>query len=106
MSDPTKVPVLPPTPTLDKRSAVIEKSHAIGEFLDWLSEQGIHFARWEKVEGYRDERLFTIHEGPSQLLHRYFEIDPKAEEEELRALLEHHLALLEHHRQMNAVPHG
>jgi hypothetical protein len=77
----------PKTPTLDRRNAVIGESHAIGRFLDWLSEEGIRLGRYERVEGLRGEWLLQIHEGPSNLLHRYFNIDPAEEERELRAIL-------------------
>lgn len=30
------------TPTLAKRSKIIDESNAIGAFLDWLSEKDIH----------------------------------------------------------------
>jgi len=83
----------PETPTLDRRSGVIEESNSIGRFLDWLSGQGIRLARYEKVEGLRDEWLMPIYEGPSALLHRYFDIDPNAEETELRALLDYQRSL-------------
>lgn len=34
------------TPTLAKRSKIIDESNAIGAFLDWLSEKDIHLAVW------------------------------------------------------------
>lgn len=33
---------MPETPECDRMVAVAEDSHKIGEFLDWLAEQGIH----------------------------------------------------------------
>lgn len=34
-----------PTPELDKRSKILDQSHAVGEFLDWLREvKGWHLA--------------------------------------------------------------
>lgn len=109
------MPELPvSTPTLDKRAAVIEESHAIGRFLDWLAEQHIElvkederysavlsrraYAAGDDPERNEDEVIgqrgdpvtvyLPIHEGPSSLLHRYFDIDPEAEENELRGLLD------------------
>lgn len=37
---------IPPTPELDKMHTVKEKSQAIGEFLEWLNERGIHLCKW------------------------------------------------------------
>jgi hypothetical protein len=75
----------PKTPTLDKRAPILELSNAIGEFLDWLPSQGIHLAVYGTPP--YDRMLFPTAPHPSELLHRYFEIDPKAEEAERRALL-------------------
>jgi hypothetical protein len=102
------------TPTLDKRSKVIDESQSIGAFLDWLRLQGIElvkadgrfkaelsetaYAAGDDPERNEEEVIgeygdpvdvyFPINEGPSALLHRYFDIDPKAEEAERRALLD------------------
>lgn len=125
----------PSTPVLDALHAespcdgkVVTHSQLIGQFLDWLNEEGIHLAKWghefysdpisrrdlpkdergssanlpagvsyqdwlDVVVSYRDregteDRLIPIHEGPSQLLHRYFKVDPNAEENERRAILD------------------
>ena len=127
----------PSTPTLDRRSAeaecngsILTHSNKIGEFLDWLSEQGIHLSTYserderpvyrndlhksdprrqlpEGMKRYTEEhdrwlneiieweeievtpRLIPIGENFNSLLHRYFEIDPEAEEAERRALLDY-----------------
>lgn len=76
----------PPTPVLDAMLKVAPDSQKIGDFLDWLSEQGIQLAKWGKDE-YDEDVLIPIHEGPSALLHRYFNIDAKEEERERRRLL-------------------
>lgn len=102
----------PATPVLDRRDApsecdgrLVTHSNQIGQFLDWLSDQGIVLAKrgatldlpkfatpfsdeivgWDTVED--EDVLVPISEGPSALLHRYFDIDPDEEEAELRALL-------------------
>lgn len=72
----------PHTPTLDRRAKIIEESHQIGAFLDWLNDEGIQLAR------YHDQFLVLLGKGPSALLHKYFGIDPQEEERELRSLLE------------------
>lgn len=38
---------MPPTPELDRQAAVLDDSHKIGEFLDWLTAQDIHLAVYE-----------------------------------------------------------
>lgn len=116
----------PATPTLDRRNAVAPDSQKIGQFLDWLQEQGIVLGKWgfetfskerrlvpERFRGpdwfdlpfprpsYRDwnreqvsypgteDRVIPTGESIDALLHRYFDIDPKAEEDELQAVLEY-----------------
>lgn len=93
--------VAPPTPVLDAMHVehpcdgkMVTHSNLIGAFLDWLSEQGIQLAKWESVphesafgREYQTDELLSIHEGPSKLLHRYFEVDDAAEERERRAIL-------------------
>lgn len=74
-------------PEHDKMSAVLEQSQTIGEFLDWLSEQGITRARFEKMEGWRDPVLVPTHESIEVLLARYFGIDLSVIEAEKRAML-------------------
>lgn len=86
MSD-TTVPTMPETPECDRMLVVAPESQKIGEFLDWLSEQGIHLASYEEVEEYRDEQLVVRHEPFDRLLARYFEIDLKKVEAERRAIL-------------------
>ena len=89
------------TPTLDrmlephrlrgdgKACTVADHSQLIGDFLDWLSEQGIHLAKWEEVDGLRrDQRLFAVGAPFESLLADYFGVDLKAMEAERRALLD------------------
>jgi hypothetical protein len=67
----------------------MDQSHVISGFLDWLSAEGIVLGRWQKLRVWGEDRLIPVHDGPSALLHRYFEIDPVAEENELQAVLEY-----------------
>lgn len=107
---------LPKTPELDKRSEIIKDGHsqAIGEFLDWLQQQGLSLMRYRtdltderpcsRCDGENREcprcngsRFIEItvsgwtSDGRSveQLLADYFEIDLTKIEEERRALLDH-----------------
>lgn len=90
----------PPTPELDKMLAVKDKSQVIGEFLDWLRNEGVllttchsHTAECEDDEGricglndYEHEELTLSIE---QLLAKYFEINLRTIERERAMLLEH-----------------
>jgi len=86
----------PPTPTLDKRSRAIEEGHsqAIGDFLAWLGEQGIHRMHWVEdpylaAEAGRPDGGYWEPDGRSidRLLADYFEIDLVQVEAEQRAVL-------------------
>lgn len=96
MSNPNRVqmPCTPPmTPTLDARKLVVEESNAIGRFLDWLNDEGIQMAKWYEPSPGMWRLGTSLDDGPDALLHRYFKIDPKAEERELRALLDYQRCL-------------
>lgn len=77
----------PKTPELDKLSKCREKSQAIGEFLDWLSEQDILLASCHAGIDL-DETLLPIRKSINTLLHEYFGIDEKKCEKERQMLLE------------------
>ena len=79
-----------PTPALDKLARNAEEfgTQSVGEFLDWLDEQGIRLCTIP--DGYTDTFL-PIQEGTRRLLARYADITPEDEkqaEEERRALLD------------------
>lgn len=90
----------PECPECERLHAVVEKSNAIGEFLDWMQEQGIflaiphrHDIGCEGDDGFpicglnRDE--FQLHLEPKEkMLARFFDIDLNKVERERRALLE------------------
>jgi hypothetical protein len=71
----------------DRLVAVAPESHKLGEFLDWLNEQGIHLASYEEFGGCEDAMLVTRTESYERLLARYFNIDLDKVETERRALL-------------------
>lgn len=78
----------PATPETDKLIAAAEGSQAIGEFLEWLGEQGTHLARYGGSGG---DVLLPYHPrgGINGLLATYFEIDLDKVEQERRALLQY-----------------
>ena len=69
-------------PEHDRMLAVKARSPPIGEFLDWLSAQGIRLAKFEEAECWRDEQLVQIGTPFETLLARYFEVDLRAVEAE------------------------
>jgi hypothetical protein len=74
----------PATPTLDKMVGIQDKSQAIGEFVEWLRLNGIELCSYND----RASAYYPAGTGIHTLLHRFFEIDPVAEEAEKRAVLE------------------
>jgi len=75
------------TPTLDKMLKVKSESQAIGNFVEWLREQGIEIGKYEKVEGYRNEQFVADRRSIEKLLADYFEIDLNKAETERRQIL-------------------
>ena len=89
----------PPTPTLDKMLAVKDKSQIIGNFLEWLGEEGIELAQYHKHKptcyDCKENRLCQLYEGdlipihlPSEKVAQYFDIDLNEAEREKRKILE------------------
>ena len=70
-------------PEHEKLKEVQPQSQAIGEFIEWLSEQGIWLASLNRFD-----RFDPINDGTEKLLARYFEIDLKVLEAEKVALLD------------------
>lgn len=91
------------TPALDKmREANDKGSQQIGEFLDWLTGQGLMICAWHEREAVGDTTMYTpsgwypIREPIEKMLARYFDVDLDAVEKEKRTLLE---ALREAHKE-------
>lgn len=78
----------PKTPELDKMKAVQEKSQVIGAFLDQLSSEGIHLARYEEAERRGDDEvLLPLSQSIETTLANYFDIDLNRVEKERRVIL-------------------
>jgi hypothetical protein len=75
-------------PQLAKMEEAQTASQAIGEFLDWLSEQRIDLC--SVIPGTGHDRWAPITDGAEKLLARYFDIDLNAVERERRAVLANH----------------
>lgn len=72
-------------PEHEKQRAIVDKSQAIGEFLEWLPSTGIVFGKWD-AEG-RD-RMWATRIDIEKLLAEYFEIDLEKIEEEKRQMID------------------
>ena len=72
-------------PQLAKMDAVREESQAIGEFIEWLNENGMAICTHEN--GLRGESFFLVMESVESLLARHFDVDLNAVERERRAVL-------------------
>jgi hypothetical protein len=91
----------PLTPELDRQSkAIKDGAHRIGEFLDWLEEQGYVLARYAKPDAdgeyeadgydrYSGEVLHQSYVGKEKLIAGFFGLDLDKIEAERMALLEH-----------------
>lgn len=73
-------------PTSEKLADVEDAYVTLHQFLDWLSEQDIHLAKYEDV-GLRDLWLQPLRERHEGTVLRFFGIDPAALERERRAML-------------------
>ena len=76
------------TPTLDKMKEVQAESQAIGNFLEWLSTNGMWVGKYLKYDGLRDAQGSPVRESTEQLLARYFDIDLRAAECEKQTILD------------------
>lgn len=74
---------------LQKINAVREKSQAIGEFLDWLSQKNYSICELRfKTKLKIDEAYFPIHKSIEKWIAEYFDIDLEQAEKERVKILE------------------
>jgi hypothetical protein len=71
-------------PEHEKLKAIVDKSQAIGEFIEWLGYQGIHLAEYHK----NGEWLQRTNMPIRNLLAEFFDIDQKKIDAEKDAMLE------------------
>lgn len=76
----------PQVPEHDKIKALGGKNNVVGDFLEWLTEQGYVIAQYEGEPGY--ERLWPVHKSTEEHIADYFGIDRKALNREKEALLD------------------
>lgn len=86
-------------PEHDKLAAVADDSHTIGEFLEWLSGEGITLCTWRDRATIDQDMLqagvvfieadhhYPVGWSLEETLARYFDIDQNKLEAEKRALL-------------------
>jgi hypothetical protein len=81
-------------PEHEKLTQIRDKSQLVGEFLDWLSQQGYYICRWQdegdngqpkRIPATADD-IARIHED--EYLADFFGIDQDKLEEEKRAMLD------------------
>ena len=72
-------------PQLARMQAVQEQSQAIGEFVEWLGQNGMAICTSE--EGLRGDRFYPVMVPTEELLARHFDVDLQAAEKERRATL-------------------
>ena len=85
--------IWPATPQLDKMKAVQKESQLLGEFLEWLQEEGLVICEWHEnqyVNGKLSQPagVYPTRRTSQQLLADYFGIDLKAADWERQALLD------------------
>lgn len=90
-------PIMPPTPELDKLSAVKSQSQSIGEFLEWLLSKEFHIAKYhDGVSSHETASwggpigsvgLVQVNKSIEQWLADYFDIDLQQCENEKLELL-------------------
>jgi len=72
-------------PQLAKMQAVQEQSQSIGEFIEWLGENGMTICTSE--DGLRGTNFYPVMKSSEALLAQHFNIDLNAVERERRAVL-------------------
>lgn len=82
-------------PEHEKMRAILEQSHVIGKFLDWLThEKGISLCKWQdtiihsnEIGDYTPEGYYQIGQGHEKLLAEFFDIDLDKIEDEKQAMI-------------------
>ncbi len=70
-------------PEHEKLKALNGANNIVGDFISWLSEQGIQLARWDKFD-----ELHPINDSIESLLANFFGIDRNILEQEKQAMLD------------------
>lgn len=94
IDDPARKPApkpegYPDTTELDRLVAVSDESQRLGEFLDWLEEQGYHICTYTEPSVDEEEFFYPIGTNFEKLLAQHYGIDLDKVERERRAVLEY-----------------
>lgn len=73
-------------PEHEKLRAISDQSQTVGEFVEWMGQQGIHLGEYLHGE-WSQARLVPTHRNTVDLLAEFFGIDQKRLEGEKRAML-------------------
>ena len=82
-------------PEHNKLRAIADKSQTVGEFLEWLGEQGLTVCRFQELTRHSDELgdyspegYYPARTSREKLLAEFFDIDLDKIEAEKRAMLD------------------
>jgi 2C-methyl-D-erythritol 2,4-cyclodiphosphate synthase len=78
----------PKYPEHDKLHAVVDRSQEVGQFLEWMQEQGWHFCKSVKYDEFDEPQLAIQYLNITKTLAEYFHIDLDKIEAEKRAMLD------------------
>lgn len=73
-------------PEHDKLLVIKDKSQAIGEFMEWCADEGLHLAEWWESHSYTGCMQITLR-GTTGLVAEFYDIDLNVLEAEKRAML-------------------
>lgn len=74
-------------PEHEKLAVIQGKSQTIGEFLNWMPEEGYHIGVYVQDPEWLDEQFLPTNFSINELLAKYFEIDLDKIEDEKRQML-------------------
>lgn len=75
-------------PEHDRLKALDGANQTVGNFIEWLHEQGMEIGRFEKMRGFSDPQFVPITKSRDALLAEHFDIDRDKLEAEKRAMLD------------------
>jgi hypothetical protein len=90
-------------PEHEKLKALNGANQIVGDFIGWLSAQGIVLASYGK--GSYDDELFPTHKSRDDLLAEHFGIDRNVLEQEKRAMLGEMRKMNDEHTTTNTADH-
>lgn len=86
-----------PYPEHTRLSAIHDKSQAIGEFLEWLGDNGYSICEFQEARSIdhpdATDGFYPLHRSIQSWLAQYFQIDPAKIEREKRQMLDEIRAL-------------